>query len=250
MDETYRLITIPPSHFCEKARWAMDLLEVPYNEEAHAPILHLRAVRRAGGSRTTPVLVTDVGAFGDSTEILHFLNERHSEGSRLYPSEESQRREVEELEELFDTELGPHTRRVAYFHLLPDRRLVTESVLDRVSGFDRFVFRLLLPLMRSLMRKGMNINEASAERSLARVREVFAKVGERLADGRPFLVGDRLTAADISFAALAAPVTLPRNYGSRLPTLSDLPDAVLELIEEMRETTAGIFALRLYRDHR
>jgi len=250
MDETYRLITIPPSHFCEKARWALDLLDVPYREEAHAPILHVRPVRRAGGSRTTPVLVTDVGAFGDSTDILHFLDDRHAEGSSLYPGEESQRREVEELEELFDTELGPHSRRIAYFHLLPDRRLVTESVLDRVSGFDSFVFRLLLPLMRSLMRKGMNINEASAERSLARVREVFERVGERLADGRTFLVGDRLTAADITFAALSAPVILPRNYGSRLPTLADLPDAVLELIEEMRETTAGSFALRLYRDHR
>ncbi len=250
MDETYRLITIPPSHFCEKARWALDLLEVPYREEAHAPILHYRSVRRAGGNRTTPVLVTDVGAFGDSTDILHFLDGRHSDGSTLYPGEESERREVEELEEFFDTELGPHSRRIAYFHLLPHRRLVTESVLDRVSGFDRFVFRLLLPVMRSLMRKGMNINEASAERSLVRVREVFAKVGERLSDGRPFLVGDRLTAADISFAAMAAPVILPRNYGSRMPTLGDLPDAVLELIEEMRETTAGIFALRLYRDHR
>ena len=38
------------------------------------------------------------------------------------------------------------------------------------------------------------------------LREVFQQVDERLADGRQFLVGDRFTAADLTFAALASPV--------------------------------------------
>ena len=37
---------------------------------------------------------------------------------------------------------------------------------------------------------------------------VFDSVGERLADGRPYLMGDRFTAADLTFASLSAPARL------------------------------------------
>jgi glutathione S-transferase len=250
MSGDYRLITIPPSHFCEKARWALDRYGASYVEEPHPPVLHYRPTRRAGGGRTVPVLVTDVGVFADSSDILRFLDGRHGDGGRLFPEESDLRADVDELEELFDSRLGPHTRRVAYFHLLPHRELLLESVLDRVPKRDQTIFRATLPGMRWLLRRGMRITADAAQRSLDLVREVFRTVGERLADDRSFLVGDRFTAADLTFAALAAPVVLPRGYGSRLPTLADLPSSFLPLIEEMRTTGAGEFALRLYRDER
>jgi glutathione S-transferase len=250
MADTYRLITIPPSHFCEKARWALDRYEVPYVEQCHPPILHYLATRRAGGGRTAPVLVTDVGVFADSTDILDFVDGRFATDRRLYPTEDQQRREVTELEELFDTRLGPHTRRVAYFHLLAHTRLLLDAALHRASGRDRAVFRGSLPLMKLLLRRGMRITPDGAARSLERVREVFDTVGQRLAEGRRYLVGERFTAADLTFAALASPVLLPRGFGAPLPSLAELPASVLPLIEEMRDTDAGGFAQRLYRDER
>jgi glutathione S-transferase len=250
MADTYRLITIPPSHFCEKARWALDRYGVPYVEQCHPPILHYLATRRAGGGRTAPVLVTDVGVFADSTDILGFVDGRFAKDGGLYPAENQQRREVMELEELFDTKLGPHTRRVAYFHLLPHRRLLLDSVLHHASGRDSAVFRGSLPLMRLLLRRGMRITPDGATRSLDRVREVFDTVAQRLAEGRRYLVAERFTAADLTFAALASPVLLPRGFGAPLPSLAELPASVLPLIEEMRGTDAGDFAQRLYRDER
>ena len=38
-----RLVTVGFSHFCEKARWAMDLSPSEYVEEIHAPAVHLSA---------------------------------------------------------------------------------------------------------------------------------------------------------------------------------------------------------------
>ena len=35
-----RLITIPISHFCEKARWALELAGLPYREEPHLQVIH------------------------------------------------------------------------------------------------------------------------------------------------------------------------------------------------------------------
>ncbi len=250
METTYRLITIPPSHYCEKARWALDRLGVPYREESHPPVFHWRSSRGAGGGRTVPVLVTDRGVLPDSTEILQFLDSQHADGWRPYPEEAALREEVEELEELFDTRLGPHTRRVAYHHLLREKRLFLDSMLHGVEGWERSLFPVIRLPVCWLMRRGMRITPASAERSLERVREVFATVGERLADGRPFLVGESFTAADLTFAALAAPVVLPRDYGAPLPSLTDLSPELLALIEEFRTSPAGAFAQRMYRDHR
>ncbi|HMV36104.1 MAG TPA: glutathione S-transferase C-terminal domain-containing protein, partial [Turneriella sp.] len=73
-----------------------------------------------------------------------------------------------------------------------------------------------------------------------------------LGDGRPFLCGDAISAADITFAALAAPVLLPDEYGVKLPDMRGLPTTrqLHETVEHYRSTPAGKFVLRLYREHR
>ena len=74
-EQQFRLITISISHFCEKARWALTKLQVPYVEEAHIPPFHLLATSRVGG-KTTPVLVTKKEVFTNSTEIWKYLDTR------------------------------------------------------------------------------------------------------------------------------------------------------------------------------
>jgi glutathione S-transferase len=104
--------------------------------------------------------------------------------------------------------------------------------------------------MREVMRRAMNITPAAAERSRHRVQAAFDKVAGLLADGRPFLVGARLSAADVSFASLAAPVIAPPEYGGPLPPLADFPREAVDGIMAFRDHPAGRFALRVYREHR
>lgn len=250
MSATYRLITIPPSHYCEKARWAFDHAGISYQEEGHPPLFHRRAVKKAGGGHTTPVLVAGDRAYPDSTDILQFIDAEHNDRRRLYPTDSELRKRAEELEELFDTRLGPHTRRLAYYHLLQHHELFMMSVLAGVGATERKLFRFVAPLVKKLMRLGMRINDAGAERSLEYIRGAFATVDELLADGRSYLVGGEFGAADLTFAALAAPVLLPENYGSPLPSPDEVPEDLLTQIEEFRATSAGAFGLRMYRDHR
>ena len=186
----------------------------------------------------------------DSTDILQYIDVEHAEGWRPYPTDSQLRVEAEELEEVFDTRLGPHTRRIAYYHLLQHNKLFFESVLAGVGGFERTLFRVLSPAVKKLMRVGMRIDDEGAERSLDYVRGVFQTVKELLADGRSVPVGKNFGAADLTFAALAAPVILPRKYGSPLPSLDEVPTDLLAQIEGFRSSPAGEFALRIYRDYR
>src|SRR5262245_37734876 len=111
-DVTARLITIPFSHYCEKARWALDRGGITYREEGHLPMLHWLSSRRAGGGRTVPVLVTGDRVIRDSTDILRWAEDAGAGG--LVPDDPAERAEVDRLEDWFDDVLGPHSRRWAY----------------------------------------------------------------------------------------------------------------------------------------
>lgn len=44
----HSLITIRGSHYCEKARWALDRCHVPYTEKAYMPMMHILPVAYVG----------------------------------------------------------------------------------------------------------------------------------------------------------------------------------------------------------
>jgi len=246
-----RLITIGVSHYCEKARWALDRAGVAYVEEAHAPVLHYAATLPMHRQRTTPLLVTPHGTVRDSTDILRHADRFVPEAERLFPSDPALLAEVEELEELFDRRLGPATRRVAYHHVIDDPGCMARIVDDRrISNAERVLFRLGGVPMAALIRRSLRIDADGARKSEARIGEVFDVVEKRLARGGKYLVAERFTAADLAFAALAAPILAPPEYGWPLPSVDSAPPGLERLIEQHRSRSAGTFALRLYREER
>lgn len=245
---TVRLVTIPFSHFCDKARWALEHGAIGFTEEGHAPLLHWLSALRTGGRRTVPTLWTAQGAITDSTDILHWVDGQLAEARRLFPREAPLAAEVVELEERFDRVLGPATRRWAYFHLLQDREACAVLFGREVPSWEERLSRLAFPGIRALMRRGMSIDAAGAARSLTRVIETFADVEQRLADGRRYLTGDRFTAADLAFASLAAPVVLPPGYIDRVMPKERLPASIRPDLDAFRASAAGKFVIRLYEE--
>ena len=241
------LITMPHSHYAEKARWALDWLSLPYSEEPHVPLLHWIATMRKGG-RSVPLLVHGARRLIDSTDIMVHADSVCG-GDRLYPRDPAQRRDVEALEDQFDEVLGPHARRWAYAQMLPYRNLLRTMMCRGVPRVEASLLPVILPIVVPLIRAGLRINPESAQRSIERVRGTFKDVGERL-DGRRYLVGERFTAADLTFSSLAAPVLLPEGCRASYPPLDDVPMAMRSEVLGLRDTRAGQFALRLYAQER
>lgn len=245
-EKPLRLITIPISHYCEKARWALTKLKLPYVEEPHMPPFHRLATGRVGG-KLTPVLISETGAFTDSTNILQYLNEIAPDNAKLYPTNPDLRRQVEELEDLFDQQLGPATRRWGYFYVIDDYKFMQRRWCQGVPFIEGALFPVVFPAMRSVVRRGFNITAESAAQAYEQIKSIFEQVSELLSNGRTHLIGDSFSAADITFAALAAPVVLPPEHPISGGNLQELPSKMASEISAFRETPAGAYVLRLYR---
>jgi glutathione S-transferase len=246
------LVTIPFSHFCEKARWALDHARIAYREEGHLPGFHRFAVRRAcGKAGSVPVLVLEgERALDDSPLILRWADGRAPGDRKLFPSDVAAREEALALERRLDVEFAPHVRRFAYFHLLPDRTATLELMRIATPPLEHAAARAGLPLLRRLLRRVMRIDAEHTLRSRDKIRTVFDEVSRRLSDGRPYLMGDRFGAVDIAFAAFTSPLFAPPEHPVRGRTQAPRAQPLLTEVAALREMPAGLFALRMYRDHR
>ena len=154
------------------------------------------------------------------------------------------------LEEMFDEQLGPATRRWAYFYLLPNKALMLDITQQGVPAWQARAFKLFRPIAAAVISRGLKIDAAGAQRSRQKIATVFAHVNGLLADGRRFLVGDSFSVADLAFAALAAPILVPPEQCFGLPGPQVFPANAQVEIAAWRASPAGQFGLRMFAHHR
>lgn len=245
-----RLITIPISHFCEKARWALDRAGISYHEERHVQVVHAFVARRAGGGATVPVLVTPDGVLSESEQILTWADGRTPPAARLFPDDPAERDEVLRLCRRFDSELGPKGRRLMYVSMLPERELLLRCNNAGVPRWEDRALRLGFKAASVVVKRRLGIEPGVEVSDEADVFGELDFVAGLLADGRPYLCGERFSAADLTFAALAAAVIVPPAYGTPLPQPDELPEGIALLVTRAREHAAGAFAMRMFAEHR
>lgn len=241
-----RLITIPISHYCEKARWALARAGLPYREERHVQGIHRLAARRAGGGATVPVLVSPDGVLGESAQILEWVDARTPRERRLLPADGAERAEVQRLCTRFDEQLGPQARRLIYVHMLADRPLAMRFNNEGVPRWEDRAMRLGFPVLERVIRRALDIRPGIEVADEAAVWREFDFAAGLLADGRAHLCGERFGAADVTFAALAAAVIAPPVYGVKLPQPPDMQAPTAALVRRAREHPAGAYALSLF----
>jgi glutathione S-transferase len=250
MAQTPILITIPISHYCEKARWALDWAGIAYTERPHLQVIHWVPVKRAGGGKTAPVLVLDDRVLADSADILEHASALAPAGRELFPNDPAAAAETRALLRDFDARLGPEGRRWMYFNLRGRRDIAIAYACAGVPAWERRGLPLAYPFVARIIDRYLGITPASAEQSEAEVRAVFDGVAEQLGDGRPYLCGERFSAADLTFASLAASVLMPPEYGVPLPQPDELPAPMSTKVRELRAHPAGAFALKMFSEER
>jgi glutathione S-transferase len=195
-----QLFQIPFSHNCVKVRRALDLKGVDYRPIDINPALR-GPVKKASGQTLVPALVDDGLSVAGSTEILLYLEESRPEPP-LLPADPGARAECLVLMDWADAVFMSLTRRLAY-----------SSVLAGAADLGSLFFpQLRAPLRRPagafaarILRLRFRISEESDRRDVPAARGA-ARVAVQRIGGRAYLVGNRLTLADITLAAMAAPL--------------------------------------------
>jgi glutathione S-transferase len=254
------LHTIAFSHYCERARWALQRAEIPFDERGYLPMFHMPAIAIASGMRpgaadanssalSTPLLrLDDGGRLHDSAAIVAYAAQHG--GARAVPLSGGDAA-VTEVE--LARQLGPDARLLAYHYLLDDHALLSAVVRHNVGAGQRAAWTLGRPALVGAMRKALGIRPSRAARAQSRIEALWDRLDAQFADGRAWIGGDRFGSADLTLAALAAPILgidAAAGYGAWLPPLAALPAAMRADVLRWRARPTGQRVVRAYAEER
>lgn len=239
------LYQFPISHYCEKTRWHLDHKGLDYRVDNLFPGLHRFKSKRIAGIVTLPVLADGAQVVGDSTDIALYLEERYPEAP-LLPADEAQRADVLALEERFDR-LGVHVRRWLYGQIRE-----WDSVMHAMLKVYRPLFGLrdaMKPVLINGVQKLYGVTPERVAKSQAALLEGLALIESRIGDDPSrYLVGERLSLADIAAAALFAPMFTPS--GTPWADIAGHDQNTQAFLDEQTARPAGQWVLRRYAEDR
>lgn len=233
------------SHYCEKARWALDYLEIDYALRHLPPGVHISIVRKLGATQTAlPILVANSEVIEGSSSIIDWADARAtSGGKRLTPIEDSDT--CREIEKRLDDVLGVHLRRYYYSEaLLVQPQAVRPIFSQGLSLPHRLLLRFTWREICKRMIAGMDLGTRQGLESRQIVVAELDWLDALLADGRRFLVGDRFSRADLTAASLLAPLARPDEHPSYQHL--QIPPGVAADLDSWRKRPSANWVLDIY----
>lgn len=244
------LITFPPSLDCELARFVLTYYGIPFTDHRHTVYFSFIFSWWHGNTLQVPLLYGSVKPPIDTLrKIIDHFDPLCPDDRNLLLSG-ADRARVEADWSQFNALLGGATAAFAYFNLLPLREAMLRPLTEGTPYHEVLAVRWFYPAFAFAVTRLLALSPARAQEAIGQIRDVVLAVDARLADGRRYLVGNRLSLSDLSFANAMAPMVLPEEYAGPLPKLAEMPPVLQAAVAEMRSHPAGQFALRIYRDSR
>ena len=240
------LLTFAPMVDSELARLLLRHHQAAYRESDHLfPWVSVLTLFHGGVGRV-PLLYGGGVRLTGPRRIAEHLDALQPAERRLIPTEGPPARQVESDWRTYNGEMAADTAVFAYYHLLPERELMTPIFAAPVPPGEAKLTPVAYPLIAGLFRMLLRLNPQRAEAAIARIRATFEQTDKRVADGRLYLLGERPTLGDLALASASAPLLLPHGYGAKLPALEEMPPALRTVMEELRRSPTAAFVQRLY----
>ena len=236
------------SHFCEKARWALDHFGIAHGV-CHVMVgTHRRIAKKLGAKRgSVPFLQTDGGVIAGSSAIIDWC-EMHQSGKRPSLAGEDTDK-VRAIEKRLDDTVGVHVRRFYYSDaLINDPASVRPIFSNGLPLWQRAAVTLGWSRIVPLMVKGMDLGLEQGLQSLTVLELELDWLDGLLADGRPYLSEGRWTRADLTAAALLGPPVAPKEHPMVHAVV--FPKGVSETMQAWAKRPSLQFVRRMYAQHR
>ena len=234
------------SHFCEKARWALDYKNIPHTRRTLGGGYLVRAWWRTGRANL-PILVTDDGAIGESSLIIA-ETERIAPLPALYPRNPAERERALGLESYLDAQLGHQIRTAALLSpLLHEPAFVARFAGMGLRRGAQRTFAAVAPLFARFYRWRHGIRASGEAAARANVEQVLDRLGSELG-GRDYLVGGSFSVADLTASALLGSLVGAPEVPHPLP--QPLPASIVRYRKELLLHPTSRWVLEMYRRHR
>jgi len=234
------------SHYCEKARWALEYLGFDVDIQTLAPGTHVKVAQELGLKRSSvPILKTSNAIVQGSDEIIDWAEEYNTSEKNLGSSSKA----VIDIEQRLDRELGVHIRRWYYSEaILETPELVKPIFMHNLSAWEQVKLTIKWPVIRKLMTKRMDLGHDQGNESLDVVRQEMDWLESQISDKASYLVGDNFSRADIAAASLLAPLVAPPEYGCSV--LMRHPPRINQARSTMMNSPLYQWVEEKYRNHR
>ncbi|HAW20278.1 MAG TPA: hypothetical protein DCX14_08860 [Flavobacteriales bacterium] len=236
----------------EMARWVLDIHEILRIEESYPPTLGTRKLQKLSGTDGTennPVLIQTDSLLYTAESVMAYYDQQVPADRRLFGNENTQPK-ITEWFRLFQNELNMNVWGYVYSELFRSRAETLKLLKQDADFWERVRLSLALGSVKRALSKQFDINDRPPATFLVEIQKIFTRVDNELSDGRKYLVGDKLSAADIAFAAIAAPIILPEEFGGANLSFKDISEELRQEIFDLRATAAGQYAMRLYIEDR
>jgi glutathione S-transferase len=231
------LVTSPLDPRSEQLRWTLDLAGVDYDERQHLPAFAEGIAATLGGGWRVPVLVVGGRVLHAPEEVLRWA-QRHTVGPAPVSGPPALLDDpvANALAAELSGAFAEATAAFAFGLAARNPEVFAVFAAGRAPLVERWASRWL----------GAGRRSESGERPLAAARATFDAIAERLRGGPRHLSSDELTFADVTFAALSAPLVLPPHHPVPHPSPRLLRPEDREIVTALRAHPAGAFALRVY----
>ena len=241
-----KLLEFPHSHFCEKARWALDYKKVSYEPLAVMPGLHMKTIRRYAPGTSVPVLLTGDEVVQGSSEIIDYLEKKITDRP-LTPSDPADCQDCLEIERTMDKRLGENIRQILYSRLLAYPAFIRHCFTHPMPWWKQMLFRPIFPVLRSKMYQIYVKSPESVESARAEFDAAMAELEEKLSN-KEYLVGSQFTRADVSVASMLSLLVMPPEHPF---PWQDIPDSETKVfLHEYRHHPVADWVGVIYRNHR
>ena len=241
-----KLLEFPHSHYCEAARWALDLKGVAYEREALLPGLHMMKVKRIAPKTSVPVLINNEDIVQGSRAIIDYSDQQF-DGPRLMPEDEHLISEVEDFETAADKNIGIPLRAIIYNWLLADKKSVAHCFMQNSGVIDRMMFGLGYPVLKRVIRQTYIPSQDYIAKAKVKFEDEISRLDDHVA-GRAYLIGERMSRADVMVASMLSIGLLPEEHSCDWPEVTDA--RLNEFRDRYIDRPSFQWAARLYRDER
>jgi glutathione S-transferase len=240
------MLTFQPMIDSETTRLVTRYYGIDVTERDHLLVSAMVRTLFHGGNAHVPLLYGQGFAITSPYPVAQHFDAALPAPRRLIPTAQPLAAEVAADWQTYNGGMGTDVAVFAYQHLLPQRALMQPIFAAPVPWLERTLLPLTYPLLSAFIKFGLKLSVAAAAAAEMRIRATFDATDKRIADGRMYLSGDRLTIGDIALCGAFAPLLLPRGYGALMPPVEAMPDPLRTLMEEVRTRPTAAFVQRLY----